>query len=153
MGGSFPRGLVTGDAVFFEIFLVVIFGPVKDPGRNKFGRQGRLEPFRGPELGHDLFRRFLLFLAVIEDHRPVLAAPVRPLAVDLGGVVDGEEPVEKLFIADHGGIEGQLDGLGVPRPAGAYVFIGRLGRFSPREPDSGRKNAGDLPVVFLLYRY
>ena len=70
-----------------------------------------------------------LFGRMGEDHRPVLTADVRTLAVDLGGIVKLEKFAHQLFIPDLGRIIGDLDGLGMAGPPGGYGFVvGRFGR-------------------------
>src|SRR5271154_6361483 len=58
-------------------------------------------------------RSGLLLGVVEEDGRPVLIAEVEALAVSCGGVVDTPERLEKLGVADHGGIEPHLDRFGM----------------------------------------
>jgi hypothetical protein len=64
-----------------------------------------------------------LRLVVVEDDRAVLGTDVRPLAVELGRVVVGEEHIEQLLIADLGGIVLDLNHLGVAGAAGAHLLV------------------------------
>ena len=75
---------------------------------------------RGPGL------RFLR-LVLGEDRRAILGADVIALAVELGRVVDREEDVEQVAIADLVGIEGDADRLGMAGVAAAYLLVGRIG--------------------------
>jgi hypothetical protein len=69
---------------------------------------------------------FFLLRAVGEDHRTVLAADVVALAVQGGRVVDGEKGRQQRAVVDHGGIEADLDYLGMAGSAGAYAAVIRL---------------------------
>ncbi len=52
----------------------------------------------------NLGRRLRLLLGrVVEDGRAVLRAPVRALAIERGGVVQGKESVQELLVADVAG--------------------------------------------------
>ena len=55
--------------------------------------------------------------ALCKDDRPVLWSSVWPLSVHLCGIVDLEEPFRDRFEADEGGVERDLDDLGVSRRA------------------------------------
>ena len=59
-----------------------------------------------------------------EDHRAVLGAVIRSLAVQLGGV-HLEEHVDKPAIGELGGVEGHLDHFGMIGLAAADLPVGR----------------------------
>src|ERR1700691_4714447 len=63
-----------------------------------------------------------------EDGRAVLRPSVRPLAVELGGVVhDRKEDLQDTAIADAVRVEGDLHRLGMPGRAGAdRLVLGRV---------------------------
>src|SRR5258708_1596124 len=100
-------------AMFLEVALMIILGAPEGGGGLDLGPVGRL-PFAG-----GLDRRFplpgdaLLFRAVGEDRRAVLGADIRSLAIALGGVVHPEEQIDQIAIGDLGGVEGDLDDLGM----------------------------------------
>src|SRR5579884_1026773 len=79
-----------------------------------------------------------------EDDGAVLCAPVRPLAIELGGIVQGEECLKQLLIADPRGIEGQFYNFGVSGLVGADVFVCRLVHRSAFIADGGFYYSGDL---------
>ena len=120
----------------FQIALVVIFGAPEglggfDFGHNTFG----LEAAFGGEL-LDLSAGLCFLLGgVEEDGGAVLRAPVRALAVECGGVVEGEEGVEKLFEADAVGVEVEFDDLGVAGLVGADVLVGGAVELAALIPD------------------
>src|SRR6185312_9774033 len=80
---------------------------------------------------------------VIEDRGAVLRAPIRPLAVFGGGVVQRKEGVEERLVADLFGIEIQLDGLCMAGRVSADVTIGGPVRGAALIADGGRRHTGD----------
>ena len=76
---------------------------------------GCVKLFQGHDLSHDRpgkqplmfnlgdvrFRDAFLFVIAVKDHRAILRAGVRPLTIELRGVVNhGEEDFEKLSVGD-----------------------------------------------------
>ena len=57
---------------------------------------------------------------------------VRALAIGRGGIVDGEEDVQQIAIADLFWIEGDLHHLGVACAPGANLFVGGVGDVAAR---------------------
>src|SRR5439155_11013533 len=78
------------------------------------------------ELLDDRLRHGLLLRRVIEDGRAVLRADVPTLTVQRGRVVNREEDVEQVVERYDGGVEGDLDDLGVARGAGADFLVRRV---------------------------
>src|SRR3546814_18157337 len=62
-----------------------------------------------------------------EDGGAILGADVVPLAIELGGVVSGEEDGEDVVIGDDIGIEGQQHGFGVAGVAAANLLVAGIG--------------------------
>jgi hypothetical protein len=85
----------------------------------------------------------LLLGRVEEDGRAVLRALVRTLAVEGGGVVEGEEGIEKLLEADPRRIEVHLDHLGVAGLVGADVLVAGPLQRAALIADGRRRHAGD----------
>ncbi len=110
-----------------EVLLVVILG----------GEEG----LEGQHLGDDrvrpeaFIRKFVddgiggggLFGQGGEDGGAVLRAHVAALAVEGGGVVDGEEDVQDIGVGDLRGVEGDAHHLGVPGVPGAHLLVGGVG--------------------------
>ena len=112
-------------AALFQIALVVLFGAPEGLRRLDFCDDALgLEAAFGGELLDLGAGLRLLLRRVEEDGRAVLRAPVRALAVEGGGIVQGEEGVEQLLVADLGGVEFQLDHFGVAGLVGADVPVG-----------------------------
>ena len=61
-----------------------------------------------------------------KDGRPVLRAPVRPLAVELRGIMVLPEDFQEVFVANLRGIIVDFDRLGVTGAVGANLLIGRI---------------------------
>src|SRR5271170_1081065 len=93
-------------ATLFEIFLVILFGLPKGGRRNDLGCDGlavRACSTKFCDLGAGLGK---LLVGASEDDAAVLCAPVRTLAVDLGGIVKREESVQQCVVGNTGWIEG-----------------------------------------------
>src|SRR5690242_5002334 len=103
-------------AAFLEIALVVLLGAPEGLGWLDPRGDGLAVSTGGVQLG-DL-RPGLGFLLVImgKDHAAILRPAVRPLTIDLGGVVEQEERVEQRFIGEARWIKCNLDDF---RVAGA----------------------------------
>src|SRR3546814_2825880 len=67
-----------------------------------------------------------------EDGGAILGADVVPLAIELGGVVSGEEDGEDVVIGDDIGIEGQPHGFGVAGVAAADLLVAGIGDSAAR---------------------
>ena len=65
----------------------------------------------------------LLILVLEEDCAAVLAAHIRPLAILGGRVVRREKQAQQVLVAQHGGVIGDLDRLGVPGVAAAHLAV------------------------------
>ena len=73
-----------------EIFLMVSLCRIKFGQRREFCHQRRVPNVGGFQLLYNFCGNSLLCFVVPEDNRTVLRAPVSPLAVECGRVVDGE---------------------------------------------------------------
>src|SRR6476660_9196205 len=80
-----------------------------------------------------------------EDRRAVLCAPVRALAVELGGIVVLPENLQQVGVGDLGGIEVDLDGFCVASPIGADLLIGRIVGMATDVTHAGRSYTRKLP--------
>src|SRR5665647_312277 len=138
---------VADDTMLLEILLMVFFGLVEGRGRDQLSRQALLVFPRYLQLLHDLAGRFPLGLSMIKDGRAVLGPLVRSLLVDLGRVVERKELADEVGVAHLGGIEGDLDGLGVPGLVRADLLVGRGDGLAARIAHDGRYDAGDLPQL------
>src|SRR3954471_7482254 len=128
-----------------EIVLMLRHGFPQLACRNDFGNG-----FAGPEtgsvdVGDRVFRDLLLLRGGIEDRRSIAAADVVALAITRARVVDLEEELEELPIADARGIKGDLHCF---RMSG-MMAIGRVGVGAAGIADPGRQNAGLLPDEIL----
>src|SRR5437870_3648848 len=109
-----------------EELLVIVLGHVEWPGGDDLGDDGVIEDLVLREGGDHILGDRLLGRRVVEDRRPVLGADVMALAVERGGVVDGEEDFEEVPVGDDAGIERDLHRLGVARAARADRLVGRI---------------------------
>src|ERR1700704_5952407 len=127
-GGTAAGGLVVLIAVrvFLVVVLVVVLGhPEGSRGKNP-GGDLLLEPARRLERLLALLGDFRLRLAVGEDGRVIGAALVAELALGIDRIDVAPEPVDKLRVADLGGIVGHLHCLVVAGRLGGDLFVGRL---------------------------
>ena len=79
-----------------------------------------------------------------EDDAAVLGAPVGALAVELGGIVEGEEELEELGVGDAVGVVGELDDFGVAGEVGADGVVAGVVSGAAFVADGGFKDAGNL---------
>ena len=77
----------------------------------------------GVELRDVGFGDALLVVVGVEDGGAVGGAGVRALAVERGGVVDGEEDAEELAVGEARGIVDDFDGFGVVGGLGGDVVV------------------------------
>ncbi len=110
--------------IFEGVVLVVVFAGVEGFERGALGDDGAGEDFGGGELRDVGFGDALLVGGVEEDGGAVGGAFVGALAVEGGGVVDGEEDAEKLAVGDAGGVEDDFYGLGVVGGFGGDLVVG-----------------------------
>ena len=80
---------------------------------------------------------------LIEDSRAVGGAGVGALAVESGGVVDGEEDAEELAVGDAGGVEDDFDGFGVVGGFGGDLIVGSGAGFATGVAGGGFDDAFD----------
>jgi hypothetical protein len=86
---------------------------------------------------------------MIKDHRAILRAHIRSLAVQGRRVVIGPEDVQQFLIGDLRWIELQLHHLGVASLIGANILVGRIFCGSARVPHTCRDNAFHFAEGFL----
>src|ERR1035437_8493816 len=112
-------------AALFQVALVVFFGAPEGLGGLHFRHNSLgFETAFGGKLRDFGARLCFLFWRVKEDCRAVLCAPVRALAVEGGGVVEGKERVQQLFVSALCGVKVQFDHLRVAGLVGADVLVG-----------------------------
>jgi len=111
--------------IFEGVVLVVVFGAVEAFERDDLGDDLVLPGVRGIELRDVSGGDALLVVVGVKDGGAVGGADVVALAIEGGGVVDGEEDAEELAVGESRGIVDDLDGLGVVGGLGGDVFIVR----------------------------
>src|ERR1035438_1639973 len=111
-------------AALFEISLVVFLGAPESLRRLDLGHNAlRHEASLCGKLLNLGERLRLLLGRVEEDGRAVLRAPVGPLTVQGGWVVERKERVQQLLVAPQLGIEVEFDYFGVPGLVRANVLV------------------------------
>ena len=85
---------------------------------------------------YDLRAAFRCSGVVVEDHRAVLRAEVRALAVPLRRVVAVPEDLEQLLVGDDRRVVLDLDDLGVARIPLVHHLVGRVGHWPPAYPET-----------------
>ena len=106
------------------IVLVVGLGVVEAFEGSDLGDDGLVEDVGGIELGDVGGADFALLVVDVEDRGTVGGADVGALAVESGGVMNGEEDLEELAVGDFGGVEDDFDGFGVAGGFGGYLVVG-----------------------------
>ena len=118
--------------IFEGVVLVVVLGAVEAFEGDDLGDDGLRPGVRGVELRDVGGGDALLLGRGEEDGGAVGGADVIALAVERGGVVDGEEDAEKLAVGETRGIVDDLDGFGVAGGFGGDLVVGGGGRRSRR---------------------
>src|ERR1017187_1974113 len=109
-----------------QVALVVL---LRLPERRRRFHLGRdLLPIRprGVKLRDLILRLLHLLIRVRKHHAAVLRAPVRPLPIHLGRIVQREERVQQCVVRHSPRIERYVDHLGVSGAIGAYLLIRRV---------------------------
>src|ERR1700674_5144424 len=91
----------------------------------------------GLDIGDRVLRNSLLLVGRIENRRPVAHPDVVALTIAGSRVMNLEEKLEQLSIADLGRIEDDLDGLGVR----TVLAVSRIGNVASRVADPRRDDA------------
>ena len=104
---------------------MVVLAAVEGFEWDDLGDDAVLPGVGGVELRDVGFGDALLVVVGVEDGGAVGGADVRALAVEGGGVVDGEEDAEELAVGEARGIVDDLDGLGVVGGLGGDVVVVR----------------------------
>jgi hypothetical protein len=94
-----------------QVILVLGFRFPEVGGRSHFGHRLAWPQARGVDVGDRVFRSVLLLVAGVEDRRAIAGADVVTLAIARARVVDLEEELEDLAIADAGRVKDDLDGV------------------------------------------
>src|SRR5688572_11877718 len=103
---------------------MTVFGDVELRRGDHFGDYGIRPESLGFNLADDLLGDGFLRIAVIENRRTILRAGVIALAVQRSGVVNGEEYFEEIAVGGDGGVEDDLNDLGMSGGTGADGAIG-----------------------------
>src|SRR5215467_5045284 len=84
-----------------RVVLVIIFSAIKTLERDNLRHDPRREDLGRVQLSNIGLSDALLIRAAKENHRAIRSTNVRPLAVELSGIMgDGEEDAEKLSVGD-----------------------------------------------------
>src|SRR3990172_5256511 len=117
-------GLAIGlHRIVTEVVLMIGLGPVKRCERRQLRDDRPVPELRGLGRLDHLLRDLLLLGRVREDHGPVLRAHVMALAVPRGGIMNYEEYLKKIFIADDTWIERHLHHFRVAGAARADLLV------------------------------
>ena len=120
-----------------EVILMLRFGLPELACRNDFGHNLGGPQARSIDIGDRVFGNPLLLVAGGEDRGSIAGPDVVALAIARAWVVNLEEELEDLSIADAGWIKDDLDCFGVS----VMTAIGRVGAGAARVADPGRQNA------------
>jgi len=133
-------------AVVGEVLLVVLLRRVECAEGGHLGDdRTRPDPF-GVQLGDQVAGDLLLLRRVVEDHRAVLRPHVVALAIQGGRIVNAEEHLQNLAVADLARVEAHLHHFGMASPPAADLLVGRVGHVAPRVARNYVGNALQLVV-------
>src|SRR5687767_13806118 len=136
-----------GDSL--QVILVILLGGPE--GRSGYNfRDDRPAPL--PRSIHPrlhLLRDLTLFVVVKENRGTVLRPHVVALAILGGGIVQTEVMLENLLVADFGGIELDLQRLGVAGASGLDRLVGGIRCGSTRVSDGRVDDSGKLADQLL----
>src|SRR5438128_9128949 len=107
-----------------QIILMIVLGR-PELGRRDDLRHDRFLPLRLP-LRFGALSGLPLLLIVVEDRRTVLRSAVVSLLIQRRRVMQTEEVIEDLVVADLCRIEFDLQRFGVAGASGLHVFVSRL---------------------------
>ena len=107
------------------VVLVVVLGAVEGFERDDLGDDAVLPGVGGVELRDVGVGDALLIVVGVEDGGAVGGAGVRTLAIECGGVVDGEEDAEELAVGEARRVVNDFDGFGVVCGFGGDVVVVR----------------------------
>src|SRR5579863_4238224 len=111
-------------AALFQVLLMILLGgPERGRGLDLRDDRPRKMALRSVARG---FRLSLLLGRMLENRGPVLAAIIRSLPSQRGGVAIGPELFQQIVIADDVWIEGHFHVLGVPGAVRAHLLICRM---------------------------
>ncbi len=132
------------EAIFLEVLLVVFLATPEGLRGFDLGGNRLTELLCGVQAFNSLVGKSLLVRSVEEDDASVLIAYVWALAVELGGIVQDEECVQKSLVGDERRIEGELDDFGVAGFVVADVLVCWAGCRATGVADGGIGDAWDL---------
>ena len=132
------------ETLLLQILLVVVLGFVEGHGGNNLSCDGLAETV-------GLFERFFggagggfLLWGGEENGGAILAAVIRALTVDLGGIVVLPEHFEQLFVGQLGRVVGDFYCFSVASAVGADFFVGGVAGLASGIAYAGRDDAGQL---------
>src|ERR1017187_3584005 len=109
-----------------QVALVVLFRLPECCRRFHLGRDRLPIRPRGIQLRNLILRLLHLFVRVRKHHATVLRAPVRPLPIHLGRIVQREERVQQSVVRHAPRIERHVDHLGMSGAIGAHLLVRRM---------------------------
>jgi hypothetical protein len=98
-------------ATLFKILLVILFGLPERSRWNNLSCDGLAIRSGGVKLGDLRAGLGKLLVGMGEDDAAILRAPIRTLAIHLGGIVHREERIQQRLVGKAGWIESDLNDL------------------------------------------
>src|SRR5690348_2188981 len=128
-----------------EIILVLRLGlPEVACGRH-FGRRGTRPKSGRIDVCEGVAGDALLLRARVEDRRTIAQPPIVALAVQRRRIVDLEEELQQVAIADDGGVVDDFDRFGM----GAVISVRRVRHVAAGVADARRSDAGQFADQIL----
>src|SRR5262245_24022366 len=123
--------------ISLEVILMLGFGLPELASRNGCGHNRAGPQASSIDVGGRVFRNPPLLIAGVEDRRPIAGPDVVALPIARACVVNLEEELKDLSIADAGRIKDDLDCFGVS----VMIAVGSVRHVAARVADPGRQNA------------
>ena len=133
------------DSFLLEVLLMVFLSAVERRGGFDLGDDITPVNPASPQRFLRSARRSLLSRIVEEDHRSILLAEIRPLAVQRSGIVYLPKYFEQIIVGNYRRVICHLDDFGMSGAAGADLLISGVLLETASIANLGCGHAGDLP--------
>ena len=109
-----------------KVFLVVFLRHVELVQLFHLSDDGMVPDLLGVQIFDELLGSLLLLIVMVEDGGAVLGAHIRALAIERGGIMNGEENVQQILVGDKTRVKVDLHHLGMPSVAAADFAVRRV---------------------------
>lgn len=131
-------------AALLQVFLVIVLGAPEGCSWNNLSDDLSREAPRGLQLVFHFRGDSLLLWGVEEHDATILRAVIRPLAIELRGVVKLEEFFDQLFVRHLRRIEREMHDFSMTSAVGADILVGGFVESSAHVANGGFGNTRNL---------